>query len=266
MLSHRSLSPIWFLAGGYRTDILSLYFIRTPPYSLLFLLSRIFFFSLQILNQLGEILFFFDCGFQLCLEYSICKVKFFCLFLIEKCCFLHIACEFLDGNGLVLCELMIVPVRVAFEMILLSFEQTFFNILPSDVFHQNFFILYYYRVQLFFSLNTMINDRHYLMILAYVSIFLYINLLQTKIISFKQVDYNYFVIGSNFKWFLAMVKLLQERRGLNFSIHFLSSVILISINALVMQNSFRWHQIFIQVASLSKMELSVMKIFISYVH
>lgn len=121
---------------GYRTDILSLYFVSTSSYSLLFLFSRIFFFSLQILNQLGKILFLFDSGFQLCLQYSICKVKFFCLFLIKKCCFLHIACEFLDGNGLILCELIIVPVRVTFEMILLSFEQTFFNIFSGDIFHQ----------------------------------------------------------------------------------------------------------------------------------
>lgn len=138
MLSHRSLCSVWFLAVGHRTNILSLYFIRTPSYSLLLLLSWIFFFSLQILNQLGEILFLFDCWFQLCLEYSIRKVKLLCLFLIEKCCFLHIACEFLDGNGLILCELVIVPVRVTFEMILLSLEQTFFNILSSDVFHQKF--------------------------------------------------------------------------------------------------------------------------------
>ena len=138
MLSHRSLGSVWFLAIGYRTDILSLYFIRTPPYSLLLLLSRIIFFSLQILNQLGKILFLFDRWFQLCLEYSICKVKLLCLFLIEKCCFLHIACEFLDGNGLILSELIIVPVRVTFEMILLPLEQTFFNILSGDAFHQKF--------------------------------------------------------------------------------------------------------------------------------
>ena len=71
---------------------------------------------------------------------------------------------------------------------------------------------------------------------------------------------------SDFVWLVALVELLQERRCRSFSVGLRSSVVLESVDTMVIQSTLGRHQVFVQVASLTVMELSVMQHLVSKVH
>ena len=140
MLCHRSLSPIWFLAIRYWTYIFSLDFIGAPSDSSLFFFSRIFFFTLQGLYQMVEIFLFLLCGFQLSCQHRVSEMKLISFFFVKKSSTLHVSLELIDRNGLLFCELVVVPIRVALEVVFLPLEQTFFDVLPCYILHLFFMI------------------------------------------------------------------------------------------------------------------------------
>lgn len=71
---------------------------------------------------------------------------------------------------------------------------------------------------------------------------------------------------SDFVWFATLVEFFEEWRSWRFSVYLWCSVVLKSVDTLVVQNSLGRHQIFVQVASLTVMELSVMQHLVSKVN
>ena len=66
--------------------------------------------------------------------------------------------------------------------------------------------------------------------------------------------------------FVSLVKSLQEGWGWSLPVQFLSPVIIEPVDTMIVEDSLRWHKVFVKVTGLSVLPLGIMQHLVSNVH
>lgn len=122
VLSDGALGAIGLLTIGNRTNVFAFDFAGTSPHSFFFIFQRVLFLALKVLYQCVEIVLLFLGCFELCGQHCVGEMKLISFFLVEIGSTLHISFELIHGYCFIFLELFVVPLRVAFKMILLALE------------------------------------------------------------------------------------------------------------------------------------------------